>query len=443
MSAGTVGIVVACLPDLESTRVPSVTDAAALCGDERIELGEQCDPGQPDTSVPGCTRDCKIDCDAGGLPAFVDNASNHCYFMLSKDAGSAEAASEGCKTLGAHVITLGSSDEQSAVTEGLTPYPATSRFWLGLVPTDPQPPDAAALTYSSVVDEPGLATPGDCRGCFTPPNARALFARSIENDASGECVAWRLNSPEWENVSCDSALPTICEREPIGSRASSCNGAICFDIQLTSKNKEYIFPLFPVGVDASTDASGGSRMSAEVAAETCAALGKSGQEASLVIFAGTGSGQTAFEEREQIFYELLQFPSVMNVSAPKDFWIGLASSAVDGGAVVWTWADGRPDYAYPLPWGDREPKATLPQLLAYAEQTGTAGYGYRGKTYDTQLAHARNPSVLDAGVDASFDAGDAFVDAAADVVDAEGGSDAEASAPIMVELHATLCQRSK
>jgi Lectin C-type domain len=426
VAMGVAGIVVACLPDLETTRIPVVTPTDASCGNGFIEPPEQCDPGVPDTSVPGCTRTCKIDCDAGDLPTFLDPTSNHCYFLLSSDAETPKAAAEGCKARGAHVVTLGSQSEQLALTQ-LNLSTKTPRLWLGLEPTPPT--DGGAFTYSAVVDEPGVAAPGACRGCYAP-NERALFPHSEKADGSAECVTWRQGDvPLWSNVSCDSNYPTVCEREPVGSRSYACNMLVCFTVPATvDKGKVYLWGAEP------TDAS--------AAAAQCAALGNAEAGASPVIFEVPG-------EREQVFYELLHLPTQ---KPPTDFWIGLTSSTPDGGGrVVWTWDDGRGAYYWPLEWGDHEPRATQPGVRAFAMQTGTdAGYGSPGETYDTQLVHAMNPreAGTEGGPDAGDggDAGEAGPDAGdggdgGEAGDAETADAHEGGSGVEEEMRAVLCQK--
>ena len=104
----------ACLPDLA---VIADTDAGfddsgapVPCGNGVIEadaggITETCDPGA-DAEVKGC-KSCQIVCE--GL---VDPKTQHCYFAAGTDAKYLDALNR-CKNKGggAHVVTLGSSDE--------------------------------------------------------------------------------------------------------------------------------------------------------------------------------------------------------------------------------------------------------------------------------------------------------------------------------------------
>jgi hypothetical protein len=371
-SALTIGV--ACLPDLESTPITTGSESG-VCGNGFIDYnsGEQCDPGIPDASVPGCTRTCQIDCDAGGLPAFIDNSSNHCYFLLPEEAGTADSASS-CAAYGAHVITFGNGAEVNNVSGQLTPQPKAQEFWLGLGPTPPH--DGGEPTYSSSIDEPGFAHPGLCKGCYEPvleKNGTLPLRSSASKDAG--CVTWLLRAApaRWYATNCDSKFPTICEREPVG-KPSPCNDLVCFSVP-ARPSKEYKWD--PASLTAP--------MTAAAAAAFCAQLGDAGT-GSLAVF------ETP-EEREQVFYALMQLPED---SRPTDFWIGLVASGPDGGHIKWVWDNGKPEDSYPAPWGDHQPAATLPGLRAFSRQTGTA-YGQQATTYDTQLARAEDPDAGDGG----------------------------------------------
>jgi hypothetical protein len=164
-------------------------------------------------------------------------------------------------------------------------------------------------------------------------------------------------------------------------------------------------------------------MTASKAAGLCSELSNPPNGAASLVVFGQDDPSHAEEEREQVFYELLHLPSVVAGTTPEptDFWIGLSSSSTDAG-VTWTWDDGHLEDYFPLPWGNHEPKAKEPGVRAFSLQTGTtAGYEAPATTYDTQLAHARDPA--DAGADGG-DGGD-------------GGGAVDAG----VELHAVLCQQ--
>jgi hypothetical protein len=353
-----------CLPDLETTT------GTGVCGDGIIESGEQCDPGI-DATVPGCAQ-CMIECGGDGGDAgtaWVDPTSNHCYFLLSKDSGPSEPATgqaTGCSSVGAHVVTLGSSDELGRLAGNLV-LPPSQEFWLGL---RRDLSDDAGVIYQSVVDEPGFARHRVCSGCFGPSAEKdgglLPYNRSSDSSPEPECVTWLLRTnPRWYATNCESNFPTICEREPVGSRRYSCGAAdscftVLWDLSTSAPGKRYVWSPKP--------------LTAQAASKHCAQLSDAGPKASLVVFESD-------EEREQVFYELMHLPK-----PPTDFWIGLRLEVQEGGPPEWTWDNGKNHTFYPPPWGDHEPSASKPGARAFAQQT-SASYARPGKTYDTQLAH--------------------------------------------------------
>jgi Lectin C-type domain len=393
--ASAAGLAASCLPDLETTNEPRPTKpSSGVCGDGIIDLdaGEQCDPGVRDASIPGCTSDCKLDCDAGNLPAYIDPSSNHCYFLLSLEAGTREAGN-GCQAFGAHVITIGDPSEQEAVSGNLTPTPKTTEFWLDL---GKNPHDGGPQTYSAVTDEPGLARNNVCRGCYgpvSPVEGGVLLPDPTHPGGDNRCVTWILGGgARWYATDCEASFPTICEREPPGSRRYDCSGGLCFTVQAdpASPATHYLYDPTPM-----TDVQ---------AAALCAKLNdpEAGTKATLVLFHNQ-------EQREQVFYELLQLPPALGT--PTDFWIGYTSTTNTKGALEWVWDNGGREY--PSQWGSLEPTATLSGVRAFSSQSSKS-YGTPGTTYDTQLAHAHDPP--------------------------EGGADGGDGGDAGVDLHAVLCQ---
>lgn len=393
-AASVTGIVVSCLPDLDA--VPAQTDSAAgLCGNGRIDIdaGEQCDPGTKG-SVPGCSH-CQLQCDAGEgqYGSYVDPSSDHCYFLLSQEAGPFDKASA-CSEQRAHVVTLGTAEEYVTLTNfgNLRLMEEPVGFWLGVreIPPDAGADAAPDVTpdaapdgpYRAVVDEPGFSSHlGECMGCFVPFTTRGGLVPSRE---PASCVSWSRNTPRWSATECDAGnVMTLCEREPSGSRSYPCGDLLCFDVLTEARQgtrKTYVWN------------PSGEKVTADSGASFCDGLSDAGLS-SLVVF------QTP-QQREQIFYELMHLPLPPHAGPPTDFWVGLTSRRFgrkDGGfgPVTWLWDDGR--VHPPLPWGDQEPVAEQPFVRAYASQTG-ATYDKPGTTYDTQLMHAQDP-LTDGGIE--------------------------------------------
>ena len=360
----------ACLPDLAAI---SVADAALEatpntrfegCGDGIIatlddggDAGESCDPGTgagPDAGVPGCTADCRIECDGG----IVDPKSNHCYFFAGIDT-TIMLATNRCLTAGGHVVTLGTSAEADLVARLASPKAPT--YWVGL---SRLPLVGAYASSAPLAAEPGFPIPteagtgpgtGPCAGCFGIGDDAGIFPPEIGSGTSGgtDCIASANGG--WVQVPCNASgttaveRTTICEREPIGARAQDCIGGFCFTLGSTAGTKRYL-----VAVSA-TDP--------DTAAQSCVALG-----GSLVVF-------DTRDEREQLAHEIrVRYP----MEVDQQLWIGLVE---DGGG--WRWEDGMSTDAAPrpLPWGNAQPPA--------APAAGARAYMHLAtNAYDTQLAYA-------------------------------------------------------
>src|SRR5487761_1596976 len=124
-SSGLLGVVLACLPDLTVTPLPTDT-----CGSGVVDLarGEACDPG--DAGATGCTATCAIDCEGGA----VDDASGHCYFWIS-GVDSYPLGKSKCSAAGGHVVSFVDPNEVAFVlaqTKTLPNAPSGSSAWLAL-----------------------------------------------------------------------------------------------------------------------------------------------------------------------------------------------------------------------------------------------------------------------------------------------------------------------
>ena len=324
----------ACLPDLVG--VPVVPEE---CGDGDIDLdlGEQCDPG--DAGDGGCTRSCKLRCDDG----FIDPSSNHCYRWATPQPTRTLAA-EAC--LPGQIVSFGTLEEVALVTSlarkaAGSPDAATFTAWGALERVGRR--DGGEPTYAQA-GEPGWSTA--CPGCFartTDGGALAVLGAST----AGSCVSWGESAAApWFESSCDLVTETravLCEYRPAGLNWRSCGDDVCMIARSTLGSKTY---KLVEAADTAADAEQG-----------CAE-----RKGRLVVFASR-------QEREQVVAAVAS----RGVAAA---WIGLASSA-NGGA--FTWADGKPEAAYPAVWADGEPRA---------KGRSRAFVGIDPLAYDTRLAHA-------------------------------------------------------
>ncbi|HSO40043.1 MAG TPA: C-type lectin domain-containing protein [Labilithrix sp.] len=358
--AGALALAAACLPDLAPISVePTPFDAAGPfvgCGDGVIaalddggDAGESCDPGKPndvDAQAPGC-KACQITCEG-----VSDPRTGHCYFATTPSDGYSGALTS-CKTAGAHVVTFASAAE-AALVQGVSGAGAAEGFWVGLSRNsnlnENYGPDP------SRAEEPGYPFPrqvpppqGPCEGCFgvgADPDG-GVFPIEDGGGSAPRCLASRGGT--WFQVACSGTVrTTICEREPVGTRATTCFGGYCFTLPSTTGQKSYLVSF--VGADP------------DQARQTCAQL----DGGSLVVL-------DSAEEREQLAHEIILHDDTI---VQQDLWIGLVK---DAGA--WSWEDGVPltSGSRPRPWGNRQPSPSA---------SGRAFMRLAATAYDTQLAYA-------------------------------------------------------
>jgi hypothetical protein len=342
LCGGAVAMAEACIPDLPPDQTaPSLVADRGTCGDGYIDLdaGEQCDPGVPDASTPGCSDHCKVLC--SGLKWFLND---HCYELMSASAGELQGgASNTCSRFRGqgHVVTFAGERERVEVTRYLVDAGA-GPFWVGLW----EGPDK----FNSVNPyEPGWSP--TCPGCFAhTQDAKAALPRSPEAIADPSALACVEAKPDadkdpWLQYPCTKAagLRVVCEHEPDGVHSTPCDGGTCIDLVATYASKSYVYESAPqtwTGADAH-----------------CRSLG------------GTLVVLQSRDEREQLWLEL----SRLRVSPViQRIWIGLApapASADDPDASIWIWSDGTnanaPD-GYPSPWGAGEPSRSAPAFLSHS-----------------------------------------------------------------------------
>ncbi len=339
----------ACLPDLEISQAPSV------CGDGFVDpdAGEDCDPGDVGDAggASNACASCKATCVVSSYSTFGDPATQHCYFQAGETA-SATAAASACEAYGGHIVRLVSEKELATVAG----FAVTSPFWIGIDRT------AAGVWHpTETTVEPGWA--GDCAGCFAQVDGGTIPPDLAETDPNGSCVIGASDlTQSWTDSQCsapkkaDFARQTICEREPLGSRARACGANVCLSVPATVSAKRYVVVGDPV--DAG--------LGANDAVLACSAAG-----ARLVVLESR-------EEREQLGRELGAY-----FHGASSAWIGLSDS--NG-----TWAWDAPGGMTPPPWGEGEPAATAGGI-----GVGRAFIVVDGTRVDSELAHAGSTS--DAG----------------------------------------------
>jgi hypothetical protein len=331
----------ACLPDLE------ISSPAAVCGDGFIDpdAGEECDPGGLDGGDAGGAASacvgCKVACT--GTNELEDPATQHCYLQgttAASDAGIGE-----CEAWGGHLVRIVSENELALVANAAVVAP----FWIGIHRTASGMWRPLEETY-----EPGWAA--DCAGCFAQADDDTIPDPTV---ADGTCVTSPKDlSQPWDESLCGALRQTICEREPVGSRARACGANVCLSVAATESSKRYVVigsPVTNVGALGANDA-----------VIACSAAG-----GRLVVLGSR-------EEREQLGKELGAY-----FGGTPSAWIGLSDT--DG---TWGWDGPDAGGMSPLPWGAGEP----------ALITGDAGTVSVGRAFvaldvtqlDSELAHAAN-----------------------------------------------------
>jgi hypothetical protein len=349
---------VSCIPDLPDGTPVTVADGAspdghvvpAGCGDGFIDLaaGEQCDPGVRGVALAGCNRDCTMQCDLDA--GFLWSKNNHCYELEPTPSPVLYNGAERqvCAVLpgSPHVVTFASEDEFRAVTEHID----AGWFWVGLQETTNN------NDYTSLAEfEPGWSTP--CTGCYAHTTDPKVGLPAGKATGTGGLYCVQASSdpaePSWRTVPCTGpGLRVICEREPVGSQARSCDAGTCVDLLWTHGSKSYVIGLVP--------------LSASDAEEACIDLG-----GRLVVLRSR-------DEREQLWKELAKL-----TAKPTSLWIGLAqqpavatddgggrdaSATADAAAATgpWIWDDDAGANAYVSAWAYNRPTtATTHSTRAY------------------------------------------------------------------------------
>ncbi len=157
------------------------TDGAVA--DAPAEIGAD---GAPSDAGPTDAPADAVACTESGAILF----GGHCYF-LNIGTQSFFTAMNGCAAVGAHLVTITSTAEQSAVS----PLGAGTERWIGLRRQNGSPPQDSSYTWITGEPRAGFAT----------------WAAG-EPNGSGSCGAM-LPASNWADESCSQAFSSICERE--------------------------------------------------------------------------------------------------------------------------------------------------------------------------------------------------------------------------------------
>jgi len=168
-------------PALEAGTVEDVSTSPPVDASGGVESGSVTDANQ------GGPADAKTD--AGCTEARSVSFGGHCYFPLTS-RGSWMAASTSCQAAGAHLVTIGSVEEQTAVAA----ISSNQDRWIGL-----SRPVGSALMATSYA-------------WITAEAASYAHWGTGEPNFTGEC-ARMMQGGTWADNPCSNSYYALCERE--------------------------------------------------------------------------------------------------------------------------------------------------------------------------------------------------------------------------------------
>jgi hypothetical protein len=144
------------------------------------------DAAKGDASADSSTSDGSVACTETGAVTF----GGHCYFALG-NSQSWTGASTACNAAGAHLVTITSSPEETAVA----PISSGGSRWIGLSRATSDPATDASYKWITGESRAGYSdwSPGEPSG-------------------TGPCVRMRSSS-QWGDDTCSNQRDAICERE--------------------------------------------------------------------------------------------------------------------------------------------------------------------------------------------------------------------------------------
>jgi cysteine-rich repeat protein len=160
------------------------TCQAAACGDGIVQTDEECDDGNGragDWCDGNCLKECLL-----GYAQWESEGNCYAYFP---ELVSWDDANTACLLVGAHLVSVQSVTEQTALAAGV---PADA--WIGL--TD-QNSEGTYLWYEGPEE---VLTP-TCTNWATAPAG------------AGDCAAIESTNGTWSEASCVASLGYVCEHE--------------------------------------------------------------------------------------------------------------------------------------------------------------------------------------------------------------------------------------
>lgn len=140
-----------------------------------------------DATAKNDASDAAVACTEAGAVTF----GGHCYFALG-GTNAFNAASSACMAVGAHLVTISSSAESSAVATLNT----SADRWMGL----------SKMTSAAATDASYHFITGEARGGYSN------WATG-EPNGSGDCVRMKAGGVQWGDDVCTNLHDAVCERE--------------------------------------------------------------------------------------------------------------------------------------------------------------------------------------------------------------------------------------
>ena len=177
----------------------------AVCGNGKLEPGEQCDDGGAE-GKDGCDANCRVRCEDFGAKASADF---HCY--AGYDEADFEGARAACAARGAHLVTIESESENELV-RGLV----RSSKWIGAFEDVPISSDQAGV-HRWVT---GAEVSYQKWGSGQPDRASSRCSRGGLLGNASRCYehcVFMQSDGTWADARCDEVDGYVCEWEPQGS----------------------------------------------------------------------------------------------------------------------------------------------------------------------------------------------------------------------------------
>jgi cysteine-rich repeat protein len=199
--AGTAGVAE---PTAGAGAEPGSDPEPAVCGNGKLEAGEQCDDAKH-AGKDGCSAQCQVVCSDYG-EAVEMSADYHCY--AGYDEADFDGAQAACAKLGAHLVSIGSAAENELVNG----FVRSSKY-IGAF-EDVELMSEAKGEYAWTTGE---ALGFENWGAQQPDRAGERCTQYSNNPRCYEHCAFMLGDGTWADQRCDLEDGYVCEWEPAGA----------------------------------------------------------------------------------------------------------------------------------------------------------------------------------------------------------------------------------